>query len=741
MGSERDQTFLLEGAGQSSIMKVSNSAESSEMLDMEALAAIHAHAVDASLPIALPWAAPGAHADAVGAAAFRVHIEAKDGSHFVRMYDVMPGTASVEESSLSDAALRYWGETVARLGKALRGFHHAAADRVMLWDVQHASLLRALIPSIEEQRTRDTVARVLDRFDEVVTPVWPSFRAQVLHGDLTNDNVLVDGDGFIRGIIDFGDMSHTALVTDLVSVLGSALSNRSGPELIRAARIVVDGFQGVVPLEPDELRVLGELVAARTCANIAISSWRAARHEEEAEFTMEDVPKALELVENLETIGYGEIARQLGGRPVGGGVVFEDLRSRRHAVLGSALAPLSYDKPLHIVRGDGPWLFDVDGARYLDAYNNVPVVGHCHPRVTEAIVRQARTLNTNTRYLHETVVELAERLIATMPDGLDTVMFVNSGSEANDLAWRLATTATGNSGGVCTEFAYHGVSEAIIALSPESWPNGRKPEHIGTFPPPDAYRGEHMDPTGFTEAVERLAAGGRGLAAVYLDGILTSDGIFDLEPAFVQDILRQTREAGGLWVADEVQGGYGRTGDALWSFQRFGIVPDFVTLGKPMGNGHPVAAVITRSDIVDRFAETTDYFSTFGGNPVAAAAALAVLDVVEDERIMQNAATVGATLREGLRALMDAHPSIGDVRGMGLANAVEFVTDRESCEPDASLADRAMNRLRDHGVLVGTTGVRDNTLKIRPPLVFGSAEADLLVRTLDAALTDLQQAF
>lgn len=416
----------------------------------------------------------------------------------------------------------------------------------------------------------------------------------------------------------------------------------------------------------------------------------------------------------------------------------EDLNSRRKAVLGSALAPLSYERPLHIVRGDGPWLFDADGARYLDAYNNVPVVGHCHPRVTEAIVRQARTLNTNMRYLHETVVELAERLIATVPGGLDTVMFVNSGSEANDLAWRLATTATGHEGGICTDFAYHGVSEAIAALSPENWPGGQKPDHVETFAPPDAYRGRNMDTAGFAAALERLAAGGRGLAAVYLDGILTSDGILDLDPEYVEELLQLTHGAGGLWVADEVQGGYGRTGEALWSFERFGIVPDFVTLGKPMGNGHPVAAVITRSDIVDRFAEKTDYFSTFGGNPVAAAAALAVLDVVEDERIVENAAVVGKALRDGLRALVDRHPAIGDVRGIGLANAVEFVADRTIREPDAAIAGRVMNGLRDRGVLVGTTGPGGNVLKIRPPLVFGSDEAGLLVNTLDAVLIDLR---
>lgn len=737
LGSERDQTFLIEGPERRAVMKVSNSAESSEQLDMEALGVLHAHAVDLSLPIALPWVAPGADPDVDGAAAYRVTLQKEEHSHFVRMYDVIPGRASVDESGLSDDALRYWGETTARVGKALRGFHHAAADRVMLWDVQNAPLLRPLVPHIEEPRVRDTVSRVLDRFDEVVAPLWPSLRAQVIHGDLCSDNVLMDDDGFICGIIDFGDMSHTALVTDIAAVLESVLSNRSSREMIRAARLVVDGFQRATPLETEELRILGELAATRACANVVISSWRAAEHLEDAEFTMRYTAKALEIVENLEAIGYDEIARQLGGRPTGVGVAFEDLRSRRKAALGSALAPLTYEKPLHIVRGDGPWLFDAEGARYLDAYNNVPVVGHCHPRVTEAIVRQARTLNTNMRYLHETVVELAERLIATMPDGLDTVMFVNSGSEANDLAWRLATTATGNSGGICTGFAYHGVSEAIAALSPENWPGGRKPEHIETFDPPDSYRGLHMDTGGFAAALDRLAAGGRGIAATYLDGILTSDGILDLEPEFVQDVLRQTHEAGGLWVADEVQGGYGRTGDTLWSFERFGIVPDFVTLGKPMGNGHPVAAVITRNDIVDRFAETTDYFSTFGGNPVAAAAALAVLDVVEDERIMQNAAAVGEQLREGLLALMDEHPSIGDVRGMGLANGVEIVADRGTREPDPALADRVMNGLRERGVLVGTTGARSNTLKVRPPLVFGSAEAALLLRTLAAVLTDL----
>lgn len=315
LGSERDQTFLLDGDGRSAIMKVSNSVESPDTLDMEALGAIHAHEADPTLPIALPWVAPGADPDTDGAAAFRVRIEAEGGPHFVRMYDLMSGRASVDESTLSDEALRDWGRTVARLGKALRGFHHAAADRVMLWDVQHAPLLRPLVPSIEDPRVRDVVTRVLDRFDEVVAPIWPSLRTQILHGDLVNDNVLVDDGGFISGIIDFGDMSRTAVVTDLVSVLGSALSNRSGYEVVRAARVVVDGFQEIVPLQADELRVLGELVAARTCAGIAISSWRAAQRLEDVEFTLRDIPRALGIVESLEAIGYEEVAGSWGAPP------------------------------------------------------------------------------------------------------------------------------------------------------------------------------------------------------------------------------------------------------------------------------------------------------------------------------------------------------------------------------------------------------------------------------------------
>jgi 4-aminobutyrate aminotransferase-like enzyme len=343
-------------------------------------------------------------------------------------------------------------------------------------------------------------------------------------------------------------------------------------------------------------------------------------------------------------------------------------------------------------------------------------------------------LNTNLRYLHGSAIELAERLVATCPPGLDTVFFVNSGSEANDLAWRLATTFTGNAGGLCTTHAYHGISHAIAPFSPETLAPALLPAHIERWTPTDTYRRLHTDTSGFAAALDQLASRGVAPAMTILDGVLQSDGIYDLEPAYVRELVRLTHAAGGLWVADEVQGGHGRTGDEMWSFQRFGIEPDFVTLGKPMGNGHPVAAVITRSEIAERFAADTVFFSTFGGNQVSVAAAHAVLDVLHDERVLPRVQAAGSALRAAVRAATADVECIGDVRGMGLANAIEVVTDRSSREPDAARAAALKNALRRNGVLVGTTGPAANVLKVRPPLAFTEAEVAMFVDALSRSL-------
>src|SRR4051812_31424137 len=565
LGSERDRTFLLLGGSGDpvGVLKVSNLSEDPEVLDMEAGATLHVADVDPGLCVPVPRR-PTAGGER------RAHWH----GHWVRLYDALPGNSPISAPPLSHPAPGAWGETTARLAQAMRGFFHPRAQRHMQWDVQHALSARAMLDDIRDPHARATVAGVLDEFERRATPVWPRLRAQIVHGDLTVDNTLTDADGFITGIVDFGDMSHTALVTDLASVLDSLGDGRHGDELFRVARLVLDGYQRRLPLEDLELEVLGVAWAARSALTIAISSWRVARGLEEQEFAERYNAECLRMLETMAATGWDEVARQLGAaapQPPA-----PSLASRRAAIFGPAMDPLFYDEPIQVASAAGVWITDAAGRTYLDAYNNVPCVGHAHPRVNVAIARQSRTINTHTRYLHPAAIELAERLAGTCPPALDTVILVNSGSEANDLAWRMATAVTGRSGGLCTAFAYHGITEATAALSPEGWFDSRGPDHVETWEAPDAYRGRHLDATAFAGALARAQARGHAPAAVILDGLITSDGIADLDPAYVQALVRLTHDAGALWIADEVQAGHGRTGDALWSFERFGLVPDFV---------------------------------------------------------------------------------------------------------------------------------------------------------------------
>jgi 4-aminobutyrate aminotransferase-like enzyme len=425
------------------------------------------------------------------------------------------------------------------------------------------------------------------------------------------------------------------------------------------------------------------------------------------------------------------------------------LLETRRTVLGPAA--LTYDRPLHLVRGDGVWLYGADGRRYLDAYNNVPVAGHSHPEVARKVSAQLRLLNTNSRYLHEAPVELAARLLSTAGGRLDRVLFVNSGSEANDVARRLATFATGAAGAVVTRHAYHGVTEATTELSPEGWAPGVVPRSVALVPAPaggGAREGggnslgekpASSNPTTELEhAVAELAEGGVGLGATFIDAAFTSDGILGPAPGYLQALAAATKSSGGLFVADEVQAGYGRTGGHLWSFASCGVEPDLVTVGKPMGNGFPVAAVLGHSGIVDPFITQTDYFSTFGGNTAAAVAGLAVLQVIEEEDLVANAAEVGAYLANGIGELAQRNVHLGEVRAWGLLIGVELIEQPGHPGPARALARLVADNLRERGVLVGTTGPAGDILKIRPPLVFQRCHADVLVEALDEVLAGLE---
>lgn len=734
VSSERDQAWLIDGI-RPTVLKVSNAAEDPGQLDLEALAALRVVQVDPELPVALPWLVPGTDHPDTDPRAYRAPVRHATDTHWARLYERLPGHARVVGATLTDAAVQDWGTMAARVGRALRGFWHPAAARVMLWDVQHALKLRPLLDSVADPEVRALVTRVLDRYEEVVTPVWPSLRAQVIHTDLCASNVLVDDAGQVSGIIDFGDASWSALVVDLASVMETMADGRTGDDFFRACRLVIDGYEKVTPLESGEKQILGELLAARMSVAVVVPAARAALYEEPDPVMDNLQERGVAVLEQVVSTGWDEVQRLLGGREPGRGWTVPDLVERRNRALGPAMTHLFYSDPLHLVRGKGVWLDDADGRRYLDAYNNVATVGHGHPRVVEAMVRQSRRLNTNMRYLHETAFEVAERLIATTDGALDVVLFVNSGSEANDVAWRIARAVTGHSGGMATDWAYHGITHAVNALTPEEWGSAPPPEHVRTWRPPDPLRG--FDATdslaSFDAALDTLTNADHPVAAAILDAVLTSDGIIALEPSMAQALVARVHAHGGLWIADEVQSGYGRTGAALWGYQRLGITPDIVTLGKPMGDAYPVAAVITRRDLAAQFSDH-DFFSTFAGSPVAMAAAKAVLEVIDDERIVANAADVGGHLGGLLRAIASRTPAIGEVRQIGLAIGVEMVRPGTT-EPDPEAARRIVEGMRQGGVLIGRTGRRGNVLKIRPPLVFRREHADQLAQSLASLLT------
>ncbi len=414
-----------------------------------------------------------------------------------------------------------------------------------------------------------------------------------------------------------------------------------------------------------------------------------------------------------------------------------DRIARRQATFGAS-SVLFYEQPLEMVRAEGVFMFDSTGKRYLDVYNNVPSIGHCHPRVVDAISRQAAVLNIHTRYLNRMVEAYAEKLLSTFPAALSNVVLTCTGSESNDLAMRIAESATGAKGFIVTRAAYHGNTATVTEISPSSLRTRAVAAHVRTVPAPDRRAAGDGDiATLFASQIEAaiadLNASGHGLAGVIVDTIFSSDGIYADPAGFLQQAADVTRKAGGLFIADEVQPGFGRTGSGLWGFERHAIVPDIVTMGKPMGNGFPMGGVVTRPALLSAFCEETGYFNTFGGNPVAAAAGLAVLEVIEDEGLVENAAAAGAYLKDGLITLMARFPEIGDVRGAGLFVGLDF-NDPATSTPDTALAGLVINGMKQRGILIGAAGLYGNTLKIRPPLCFSRENADFFIDTLTAIL-------
>ena len=740
LDSERDQNFRIETKdGNRVIMKIANSAEDPAIIDMQLKALEHIALVDPSLPV------PRIMLSQNGLAIEQ--IQAEDGTEYsVRIISYLEG--DYPEDAPTDFALhRPIGKCLARLGLALRGFFHTAASYDLLWDIKHTSKLRQYLSYIEDEDHHELVCYFLDRFDQNVLPIILKLRAQIIHNDLVPDNILVAeyDPGRIVGIIDFGDMVHTPLINDLAATIASMLRGHDDPLGVAAG--IVSGYNEINPLEESELRLLYDLIAARLIMLNIIAIWRVTIHPNNSDYIMGGVEVTWRTLEAWRALDPKDVTKKFfrtcsfwelkEAEPLSKHTneTFQSHLLRRARLLGPC-AYLFYDRPLHIVHSEGVWLYDVDGNRYLDAYNNVSHVGHCHPHVVNEIAKQSRRLNTSTRYMHEYILELAERITKGMPESLNTCMFVCTGSEANELAWQMSKVFSGNKGALITKFTYHGSTSTTKQFSTESVPQENLPPHVQTLFAPTSDSTYLKPDSGIDSAIMELNKHGHQPAMMILDTAFVSDGIFTAPKGYLKTLFTKTHDAGGLCVADEVQGGFGRLGQHFWGFQFDDVIPDIVTMGKPMGNWHPIAAVVTRTEIAEALAKESGYFNTFGGNPVSCAAGLAVLDVIEKEALQDNAHETGQYLRERLEVLRKNYPVLGEIHGSGLLQGIDIL--KPDGTPDPDLADEIMNDMRENGVLIGTTGPNYETLKIRPPIVFQREHVEILIAALVQALEKIR---
>lgn len=737
-----DNNFRLESSnGERYLLKVAAAGTAEAYLDLQNQALLH---IAERLP-EVPWNRP--LPDRGGQLLVNTE-DAAGRPRWVRLLTWVPGKPWSTLEAPSDAQHREVGAFLARLDNALMDFDHpAATHHEMRWDLTRISSLWPLTRLLRDSRQRAMVEHLLLRLESEGLPRLAMTRRSVLHYDANEANIMIspDADGQLRvsGLIDFGDMIQSHTITEL-GIAAAYLLMHAGD--LEAIPPLVKGYHAELPLLDDEIDLLYHLIAGRLVLSLLHSTDGYARnpHNDYLIASQPTAWRALEILMGIEPEQLSHRLRQACGLAETNhdAAPSTSLLEHRRRHFGRNLS-LSYTHPLTIVRGSRQYLFDTDGRAYLDLVNNVCHVGHCHPRVMRAIARQAARLNTNTRYLHPNLVDYVQRLSDTFPSPLDVVFLCCTGSEANDLALRLARGVTGRKDLVVVDAAYHGHTAALIDASPYKFdsPGGRgRQPHIHVVPAPDVYRGPHRGPDAgpvyaefVRQALDGASANG-GAAGFIVESMLGCGGQVDLPPGYLKAAFEHVRRDGGVCICDEVQVGFGRVGDHMWAFEAQGVVPDIVTLGKPIGNGHPISAVVTTAEIADAFDNGMEYFNTFGGNPVSCAAGRAVLDVVRDEGLQDNARDVGVHFLGGLRELAERHALIGDVRGRGLFLGVELVRDRETLEPAADEATRIIEAMKQQGILLSTDGPLHNVLKIKPPMVLTSADADRVVETLDQVL-------
>ena len=682
----------------------------------------------------------------------------------VRLYTWIDGRLWSSVNPNNYSLLYSLGKEAGLITKILQDFDHPIAHREFEWDICQAEWTLNYVNLFEED-----VRKIIEYFQRSFTEILPklkSLRHGVIHNDANDNNIIVTADivnPTVKAIIDYGDAIYTSVINNLAVTIAYAVMGK--PDPLQAAFPVIKGYNEQFPLKEEELKLLYVLVAMRLVISLTksavnkqkepdneylqISSGPAKRllqkwyeiNSSRASYSFKKACGYMALPDEnpiLEIISSApDLLRKKTEFEKPEHITMEKLLSYRKEHLGKSLS-LSYDKPLKIVRGSGVFLIDDTGRKYLDTVNNVAHVGHEHPRVVKAGQEQMALLNTNTRYLHDHIVAFATELLETFPEKLSVVHFVNSGSEANELALRMAKTYTGQKDMIAIEMGYHGNTNACIDIS--SYKFDRKggegcPEYTHIVPMPDAYRGIYQGKnTGekyaahILDQIKSIMEKDRGVAAFICESIMSCGGQIELPENYLRQAYYEIRKAGGVCIADEVQVGCGRVGSAFWAFQLYDVIPDIVTIGKPIGNGHPLAAVVCTKEVADAFANGMEYFNTFGGNPVSCAIGLEVLRVIKEEKWQENALIVGNYLKEQLLKLQVDFPIIGDVRGQGLF--LGFELNGKNKIPLGEKATYLANRMKDFGILMSTDGPDHNVLKIKPPMVFSTENTDELIMRL-----------
>ncbi len=657
----------------------------------------------------------------------------------VRMLSYLSGSFT-GDCAPSEVLYHHLGEFLANLDLQLQPLRSVVyKGRQWEWDLEHLMLNKKYVSDIPMAHDRAIVSYFMMQYQTHVLPALPTLRKQLIHNDANEYNILCNNNK-ITGIIDFGDMTHSALINEVAIALTYICYDKEDP--LRWAIAFLKGYHSRLPLEIQEVDLLYYLIAGRLCTSVcnAANAKKNDPTNTYATSSEDQAWKALYRWLEINPLKAKNSFRTAIGTKVAAAPSIKEKKALRERHISTILS-LSYDEPIYMTGSAFQYMYDGYGNTYLDAYNNIPHVGHTHPKVVAAAQNQMATLNTNTRYLYDGLEQYAHQLVAKMPKGLNKVFFVNSGSAASDLAIRMAQAHTQQKTVMVMEHGYHGNTQIGIDISDYKFNDGKgqgQPSYIVKTAIPDRFRGKHKGKDAGSryaqQAITDLHQLNRPVAAFISEPIVGCGGQIPLAPGYLKEVYPAIRAQGGVCISDEVQTGFGRIGTHFWGFEAQGVVPDMVILGKPMGNAHPIGAVITTTPIAQSFEQGVEFFSSFGGNPVSCAIGQAVLDVIEEENLQQQALETGTYYKEALLQLKDNFNAIGDIRGSGLFLGIDIVKE-DGITPHTVLAQHLKNELKKRHILLSTDGPENNVIKSKPPLCFTKANAQRVVDTLKEVLT------